>query len=358
LKVVFITNLYPSKEMPYKGSFVKNIYDGFSNSGIDVSLIKLEYVGMSKWVKLLSFINFYVKSFFAALFAKEGHIFYIHYASHSSLGVLLASIFRELKIVTNVHGSDVLPEVSHGKYSSRINYTLSKFILYKSTMIVSPSEYFKSILHDKYNVSQNSIFVSPSGGVDNAIFHPQNTPPINQDIKFGYIGRIEAAKGIFDLLTAYIDLLKLHSNISLTVIGSGSAYKKVDRMTKKINSINLIHGLPQNELVEYYSSFDYFIFPSHHESLGLAPIESLMCGTPVICSAIGAAKYYIKEDLSSFSFQPGNSDELLTSLNKAVLTNSKRYSELVSLGCCIAREYESKKVIDELISSFKDRFDM
>lgn len=358
MKVVFITNLYPSTDKPYKGSFVKNIYDGFSNSGVEVSLIKLGYAGPSKWLKLLSFINFYVKSFSAALFAKEGDIFYIHYASHSSLGVLLASIFRELKIVSNVHGSDVLPEVSHGKYSSRVNYTLSKLILYKSTMIVSPSEYFKTILHDKYKVSESSIFVSPSGGVDNAIFYPEKTRPKDQNIKFGFIGRIEAAKGVFDLINAYIDLLQMYPNVNLTIIGSGSSYDKVNRITENIKSIKLIPGLPQDELAKYYSTFDYFIFPSHHESLGLAPIESLMCGTPVICSSIGAARSYIKGDLSCFSFEPGNKDELLMSLNKAVLVNSEKYNKLVALGCHIACEYESKKVIGELICFFKERFDV
>jgi len=356
MRVTFITNLYPSEKEPYKGSFVKNIYDEFSSLGVDVHLIKLESLGKSKWLKLLAFFSFYVRSFFSALFAKNGDVFYIHYASHSSLGILFASFFRQLNIVTNVHGSDVLPGVYYGKYSSAVNCFLSGLILAKSAMVISPSQYFKKIIHDKYNLKSNMIFVSPSGGVNSSIFYPQDIIQVGENIRFGYIGRVEEAKGFFDLLSAYTELLKSHKDVSLTVIGSGSGYEAAQKISKKIESIELCHGLTQTKLAEQYSSFDYLIFPSHHESLGLVPIEAMMCGTPVISSTIGATNDYIRDKLTYLSFEPGNKTALLTSLNKALLIDSKEYQELVSLGCNIAKEYESTKVINNLISFFKDKF--
>lgn len=357
MRVIFITNLYPSDKEPYKGSFVKNIYDEFSSLGVDVHLIKLELFGESKWLKLLAFLFFYMKSFFSALFSGDGDVFYIHYTSHSSFGILLAGFFRKLKIVANVHGGDVVPETSNGKVLSFIKCFISQSILSKSNYIISPSEYFKEIIHDKYNVKSSKIFVSPSGGVNSSIFYPQVIPQINENVRFGYIGRIEEAKGFFDLLSAYSELLKSHKNISLTVIGSGSGYETAQKISKKIESIKLSHGLPQAKLAEQYSTFDYLIFPSHHESLGLVPIEAMMCGTPVISSKIGAANDYIKDGLAYLSFEPGNRIELLKSLNKALLIDSKMYKELSFLSCSIACEYESRKVIKELVSIFIEKVD-
>lgn len=358
MKVIFITNLYPSEKEPYKGSFVKNIYDEFANLGVDVHLVKLEHFGKSKWLKLLAFFSFYVKSFFSALFSKNGDVFYIHYASHSSLGILLAGFFRRLKIVTNVHGSDVVPEMSNGKILSSIKCFISQAILSKSNYVISPSNYFKQMIHDKYNVKSSKIFVSPSGGVNSSIFYPQVIPQVNENVRFGYIGRIEEAKGFFDLLSAYFELLKSHKNISLTVIGSGSGYETAQKISEKIESIKLSHGLPQAKLAELYSSFDYLVFPSHHESLGLVPIEAMMCGTPVISSTIGATSDYIRDGLTSLSFAPGNRVELLKSLNKTFLIDPEKYEELASLGIRIAQEYESKKVVNELFYFFSKKFDI
>lgn len=358
MKVIFITNLYPSEKEPYKGSFVKNIYDEFDNLGVDVQLIKLESFGELKWFKLLAFLFFYIRSFFYALFSKSEDVFYIHYASHSSLGILLAGFFRRLKIVTNVHGSDVLPEVYYGKYSSLVNCFLSNLILTKSAVVISPSQYFKKIIHDKYNIKLSMIFVSPSGGVNSSIFYPQNMTQVNESIRFGYIGRVEEAKGFFDLLSAYVELLKSHKNVSLTIIGSGSGYEAAQKISKKIESIELCHGLPQAKLAEQYSSFDYLVFPSHHESLGLVPIEAMMCGTPVISSTIGATSDYIRDGLTSLSFAPGNRVELLKSLNKTFLIGPEKYEELASLGIRIAQEYESKKVVNELFYFFSEKFDI
>lgn len=358
-KLTFVTNLYPSENEPYKGSFIKNIFMGFRRLGVDAQLIKLEYIGYSKYLKILSYMFFYTKSFISALSSKKGDVFYIHYVSHSSLGILFASFFRKLNIVANVHGTDVLPEVSHGKYSSLINVTLSKLILHRSSIIIFPSEYFKGIITEKYNICSITTYVSPSGGVDGSIFYPFKKNKIeNEVVNFGYIGRIEEAKGVNDLLVSYVELLKTSSNVMLTIIGSGSGYEKAKILASGMDSIKVIPGLAQSLLAERYSRFDYLIFPSHHESLGLVPIEAMMCGIPVITSRIGAVNSYIKDELISFSFEPGNKIELLKVMKKAIVLDNVSYSKLCSLSLDIADDFKSDKVIVNLLGLFKNKFNI
>jgi glycosyltransferase involved in cell wall biosynthesis len=359
MRVIFITNLYPSDKEPYKGSFVKNIYDEFCKLGINVHVVKLEYYGKSKWFKLLAFFSFYLKSFFSALFSKSEDVYYIHYASHASLGVLLAGFFRRLNIVTNVHGSDVVPEESNGRILSTVKCFISKAILVRSNCVVSPSSYFKGIIHNKYNISLNSIFVSPSGGVNCSVFTPNESNFNAPNITFGYVGRLEKDKGIFDLIDCYIGLLEANSNVNLIIVGAGSCYYKVKKIIDNYESIELHKGKTQHELANIYNAIDYLVFPScrRSESLGLVPIEAMMCGTPVISSTIGATKDYIRDQLAYFSFESGNKTELLMSLHKALLIDPDEYQKLVSLGCEISQEYESKKVINDLVSFFKFNFD-
>lgn len=357
LRIIFITNLYPSTKEPYKGSFVRNIFAGFTDLGADVKLIKLERISNLRLFRLLSFMIFHVKAFFVALLSKKSDVFYIHYVSHSSFGVFLASFFRNLNIVSNVHGTDVLPEISHGIYTSFFNVTLSKFILSRSSMIISPSEYFKGVIVDKYSINNSLIYVSPSGGVNNSIFHPSvGNKELDEVIRFGYIGRIEEAKGVYDLLIAYIELLKTNDNVSLTIIGSGSGYDKAIELSNEIKSVEILPGESQEMLSVKYSTFDYLVFPSHHESLGLVPIEAMMCGTPVISSRIGAVSSYIKGELNEFSFEPENRIELLEAMKKAAALDDSNYNKLCDLSQSIAKDFKSEKIIPSLYNLFVNEF--
>lgn len=44
------------------------------------------------------------------------------------------------------------------------------------------------------------------------------------------------------------------------------------------------HSIPEDELADYYSACDAFIFPNDHQAWGLAPLEALACQRPVIVS--------------------------------------------------------------------------
>ncbi|MFT6926882.1 MAG: glycosyltransferase involved in cell wall biosynthesis [Psychromonas sp.] len=358
MKVIFVSNLYPSEKEPYKGSFVKNIYNEFSNLGTDVCLIRLEHFGLSKWLKIASFLSFYIKSFFAALFSKNGDVFYIHYTSHSSLGVLFASLFKKINIVANVHGSDIIPEISNGKILASIKRYISKMILSRSDYVISPSGYFKETLHKEYNIDLSTIFVSPSGGVNNSIFEPQKNSFDPQNITFGYVGRLEEDKGIFDLIDCYIVLSAINPNINLIIVGSGSAHARVQNITRHQPTIELYRGRSQPELAGIYNSIDYLVFPScrKSESLGLVPIEAMMCGTPVISSRIGATGDYIKDELKDLSFDSGNKEQLLECMKKAISLDKIYYNELASLSQKIANEFKSDKVISDLLNFFKNKF--
>jgi glycosyltransferase involved in cell wall biosynthesis len=355
-KVIFVTNLYPSCKRPYKGSFVKNLYDGFSETGLFVDLVDLKYFGESSFFKVFAYLYFYMRAFLKAVFSNSNDIIYIHYASHSSLGILLAGMIRKLNIVTNVHGGDVFSEVSDGRKLSQLKIFISRKILLKSKYIISPSLYFKSLVHENYGIPLELIFVSPSGGVSEKVFNNVGITSSSKDVVFGYVGRIEKDKGVFDLIEAFLDVRLGSPLIKLVIIGSGSAEGEVKRIVENEPSITILAGVAQAELCNIYRGLSFLVFPSYHESLGLVPIEAMMCGIPVIASKIGATSEYIRSDLAQFYFSPSNKNELITSLNLALSIDSVKYDKLVSLSICIASKYESQQVIRNLTLLFKKIF--
>ncbi len=65
------------------------------------------------------------------------------------------------------------------------------------------------------------------------------------------------------------------------------------RYQEVIETIEVIHQLHHYELVPYYQQSDVFVFSSTHESFGIAPLEAMLCGVPVVTTSNGGIDEYL-----------------------------------------------------------------
>ncbi|MBQ6130464.1 glycosyltransferase [Candidatus Saccharibacteria bacterium] len=80
--------------------------------------------------------------------------------------------------------------------------------------------------------------------------------------------------------------------VPLTVIGEGPEHKKLKQLAKKSHLIKFVPLVSQDELVSYLTSAKGYIFPSL-EPFGIAPVEALAAGCPVIAYGNGGALDYV-----------------------------------------------------------------
>jgi glycosyltransferase involved in cell wall biosynthesis len=106
-----------------------------------------------------------------------------------------------------------------------------------------------------------------------------------------FVSTIEPRKNIGSLLQAY-GLLR-ESAISLPqllIVGEGgwrSEMKNIERLIEKLGLgkvVRVINYVGHDELPAVYTAAELFVFPSLYEGFGLPPLESMACGTPVVCS--------------------------------------------------------------------------
>lgn len=110
---------------------------------------------------------------------------------------------------------------------------------------------------------------------------------INKKILF-YAGRLGMEKNIKFLMDVLKLLLPSDKDLILMIAGNGPAYNELFEYSKKlgINDHILFTGfIDRKRIRDFYSISDVFVFASKVESQGLAIIESMTCGTPVV--AIG-----------------------------------------------------------------------
>lgn len=339
MKIFIVSNMYPDKKHPSYGIFVKKFCDQlelFGYTYMKSVMLKRD----SSFMKVLAYTNFYLKTFIKLLFCKYD-IIYIHYASHSSIPVLLATAIRKKSIFTNVHGSDVVPE-----NSSQVK--MQKFtqkILSKSDTIIVPSAYFEEYTKKKFKLYNKNFKIYPSSGVDSKIFFERKNKDVNllntkfdidtSKVNIGFVGRISPGKG-WDTFLDAIELMNSQelNNFHFYFIGTGPEINNFNQKVRCMNNRDYIDFmdklLPQNEVASYFSVIDFLVFPTRREgeSLGLVPLEAMACGTPVIASDFAACKEYIEDGNNGFKFQVGDPESLKDVLIKIKSLDSLAYATL------------------------------
>ncbi|MEO1816341.1 MAG: glycosyltransferase [Acetobacterium sp.] len=363
MKLVIVSNMYPDSKHPSYGIFVKKFCDQLDIAGIKYKKCVMLFSD-SKIGKAKNYFLFYVKTVLKLLFGTY-EIVYVHYASHSSIPVLIANKMRKKPIYTNVHGSDVVPENS--KQEKLQKYTIA--ILGKSEKIVVPSEYFKKYVSQKYRLQTETIYVYPSAGVNHNVFHPlsiENKRNLKEKygldkrhLNFGMAGRISKDKGWDTYIEAVSKSISKGIKANYILVGCGPEEKELEQLIRKNKLEDVICRvglLPQKELALFYGLIDYFIFPTKREgeSLGLVAIEAMSCGIPVVSSSYAAPDYYVHDGINGYKFPVGNSNELSKIMVRLTEThNMENYNELSRGAQNTAKEYYEQNIMDKLKAIFE-----
>ena len=354
MKILLISNMYPSKENPTYGIFVKNFKDQMEKQKFDVTQTALiRGRGKNKLEKIVKYVKFF-RNVIISIKQNKYDLIYVHYIGHSLLPLLLVQKYIKKTLILNAHGSDVF-------VNNRIKNYIQKLvtpIIKKANLIVVPSSYFADVIHNKFHIEKNKIFVSPSGGIDTDLFRPLDKKKDGSELIIGYVSRIDEGKG-WDILLQAVRLLldKGIVNFKVLMIGGGSQEQLLLRMIKDLGiekNIDFIGRIAHEELVHYYNKMNVFAFTTTlTESLGLVGLEAMACGVPVIGSDIGGLKGYIENGSNGELFKPGNIDALSEKMKKFILMDKKVLRQYSIQSEATAKQYDSNIVSQNMRDKLK-----
>ncbi len=128
---------------------------------------------------------------------------------------------------------------------------------------------------------------------------------------FLFAGRFVELKGLDILLQAFADVMPC--NASLRLLGDGPMKNQLEQLVKELGLQQRVQWLPQcpaSEVQKEMSNADVTILPSHKDGWGAVVNESLMVGTPVICSTACGAADLIRQPWLGSVFRAGAVEEL------------------------------------------------
>lgn len=351
--ILIVSNMYPSADYPYYGVFVKNTEEILKDNNYRVKVI-----GMSKKnkkvIKIIAYISFFIKVIFCLIFKKYDYV-YVHFASFSSIPVLLSSKIKKLNIITNIHGNDLVPD---NKKDRRMLF-FSKKIFKISNKIIVPSEYFRQELMKIDNSYKMRTYIFPSGGLDTKVFKVVDKKEARrffrlseEKIYIGFIGRIEQDKG-WDVFLELIDKFE-NRDIYFIIVGNGSEepalYKSINQL--KAQSKLLKFDLMEQEKVNIMlNAMDFFVFPTRRksESLGLVGLESMATNTILLCSNMYGPSSYVKNGENCLTFNPYLSDDLYKTVEKALSLTDKEKKIIKENNFELIKKYEVNKISSKLV---------
>ena len=112
-----------------------------------------------------------------------------------------------------------------------------------------------------------------------------------------------------DLILAACKKLKLN----LILIGNGAAHESLVNQAAGSKHVVFFDVLPQSNLKEFVKYAKAFVFPSN-EPFGIAPVEALAAGCPVIALKQGGAMDYIQDGKNGLFFEEQSVDSLVQTL--------------------------------------------
>lgn len=141
--------------------------------------------------------------------------------------------------------------------------------------------------------------------------------------------------------------------VHLFICGDGELQEYLKKLSISYGIEDKIHFLGfRRDVPNVLCSADIFIFPSLWEGLGLAGLEAMYMGIPVIGSKRQGIKDYVRDGETGLLFNPENEQDLSNAINK-IINNHNLVDKFRKKGKEVALLYSIENSINEIEDIYK-----
>lgn len=228
-----------------------------------------------------------------------------------------------------------------------MNFVVAK----KSSKILTPSNYVKKQVSNKYKIKSEKIVVTYESA-DQITLIPKITSELKGKDYLLYVGRAQQHKNLQKLIIAFVALQKKYPKLYLVLAGKQDpAYRQIIQFVKEndYQQIVFLGFVNDSQLLWLYSNAQAYIFPSLSEGFGLPGLEAMAHGCPVASSnatclpeIYGNAAHY---------FNPNSTTDMINKIGE-VLGNKQLRQELVANGYQQTKKYSWEKMTKKTLDIF------
>jgi N-acetyl-alpha-D-glucosaminyl L-malate synthase BshA len=278
--------------------------------------------------------------------AEELDVLHVHYAiPHATTAVLARDMLRgtrDLKVVTTLHGTDI---TLVGQESSF--FEITRFSIESSDAVTAVSNYLRNETERAFGIKKKihviPNFVCQSDYQPKSPTNREELAPADHKI-IAHASNLREVKRIRDVIRIFARIRRALP-ATLLVIGDGPDRSEAERESRELDVDRDVRFLGRlDSVAELLHATDLFLLPSQLESFGLAALEAMACGVPVVASRVGGIPEFIEDDVHGILEPPG-SVEAMARRAVALLRDPKQHAAMSAAAAAKAREYDGERVV-------------
>ncbi|MEJ2539753.1 MAG: N-acetyl-alpha-D-glucosaminyl L-malate synthase BshA [Gemmatimonadota bacterium] len=213
---------------------------------------------------------------------------------------------RDLPVVTTLHGTDITLIGLHPSF-----HHITRFSILKSSGITAVSDFLRDETVRDFGVPGDRIDVIPNF-IDPQVYHPGKEPCHRAALAPGgekivmHVSNFRPVKRIRDVIDTF-HRIRRRLPARLVLIGDGPERPMAQEQAESLGIADSVLFLGKHASVdELLACADLFLLPSESESFGLAALEAMACGAPVVASRAGGIPEVVPEGEAGFLLDVGD----------------------------------------------------
>jgi len=241
-------------------------------------------------------------------------------------------------VVTTLHGTDITIVGADPSYSEIVAFSIDQ-----SDGVTAVSNSLRDATCRQLSVHRE-IAVIPNF-LDCQSYRRQDVSPLRRRYagpdehtrilihvsNFRPVKRIDSVMEIFARIAARVPA-------RLLLVGDGPELATARRMARELDVADRVQSLgSQENVIPLLSIADLFLLPSEQESFGLAALEAMACGVPVVASNAGGLPEVIDDGVTGFLHPIGDVDAMAAS-GLLLLTDADLHGRIAAAAAATVRE--------------------
>src|SRR5512140_410658 len=217
-------------------------------------------------------------------------VLHVHYAiPHATTAFVAREMLAKehpIKVITTLHGTDITLVGQEASF-----YAITKFSIERSDGVTAVSQFLKDETYRAFGPVSCDLAVIPNFvnlveySPDAAAVRESLAPPDHKLLV--HISNFREAKRVKDVVRIFARVRRAMP-ATLMMVGDGPDRGDAEAEARDLGVAQDVRFLGRLDTVApLLAASDMFVLPSQTESFGLAALEAMACGTPVLAARVG-----------------------------------------------------------------------